>query len=199
MKRQLLVLAPGVGMKWWVWWGRGVGRRLLSPLAHCVFWGTFQNWERFLGAGSSMQNTGPTRWDLSEVSLHDFWGLVGDTDPPRFMSPNTPTTRGGMQSQGHLGRCNCCSVAQSCLTLCNPMDCSTPGFPVLHCLLEFAQTHVHWVSETIQPSHPLLPPSPLAPYPQSFPAPGSLPMSRLSSSAIFINNSFGSFPTPHLD
>ena len=51
-------------------------------------------------------------------------------------------------------------VAQSCLTLCDPMDCSTPGFPVLHHLLEFAQAHVHWVSDAIQSSHPLLPPSP---------------------------------------
>ena len=51
----------------------------------------------------------------------------------------------------------CCSVIQLCLTLCNPMDCSMPGFPVLHYLPEFAQTHVHWVSNTIQPSHPLLP------------------------------------------
>jgi len=42
--------------------------------------------------------------------------------------------------------------------LCNPMDCSVPGFPVLHYLLEFAQTHVHWVSDVTQPSHPLLPP-----------------------------------------
>ena len=40
--------------------------------------------------------------------------------------------------------CCCCSVAKSCLTPCNPMDCSTPGFPVLHYLLHFAQTHVHW-------------------------------------------------------
>ena len=56
----------------------------------------------------------------------------------------------------------CCSVAQSCLTLYDPMDCSTPGFPVLPCLPEFAQTSVHWVGDAIQPSHPLLPPSPLA-------------------------------------
>ena len=49
----------------------------------------------------------------------------------------------------------CCSVAKSCLTLCNPMDCSTLGFPVLHYLPELAQTHVHWVSDAIQPSHPL--------------------------------------------
>ena len=52
------------------------------------------------------------------------------------------------------------SVAQSCPTLCGPMDCSTPGLPVHHQLPEFSQTHVHWVSDAIQPSHPLLSPSP---------------------------------------
>jgi len=52
------------------------------------------------------------------------------------------------------------SVTQSCPTLCDPMDCSTPGFPVHHQLLELIQTHVHWVSDAIQPSHPLSPPSP---------------------------------------
>ena len=56
----------------------------------------------------------------------------------------------------------CCSVAQSCPALCDTINCSTPGFPVLHYLLEFAQTHVHWVSKAIQPSHPLSPPSPPA-------------------------------------
>ena len=55
-----------------------------------------------------------------------------------------------------------CSVAQSCLTLCDPMDCSTSGFPILHHLLEFAQTHVHWVSDTIQAFRPVLSPSPPA-------------------------------------
>ena len=51
------------------------------------------------------------------------------------------------------------SVAQLCPTLCNPMDCSTPGLPVHHQLLEFIQTHVHWVGDAIQPSHPLSSPS----------------------------------------
>ena len=51
----------------------------------------------------------------------------------------------------------CCSVAKLCLTLCDPLDYSMPGFPVLHCLPEFVQSHVHWVSNAIQPSHPLLP------------------------------------------
>ena len=57
------------------------------------------------------------------------------------------------------------SVVQSCLTLCNPMNCSTPGLPVHHQLLEFTQTHVHRVSDAIQPSHPLSSPSPPAPNP----------------------------------
>ena len=58
--------------------------------------------------------------------------------------------------------CCCCSVAQLYLILCNPMDCSTPGFPVLHHLPEHAQTYAHWISDAIQPSHPLLSPSPPA-------------------------------------
>ena len=52
------------------------------------------------------------------------------------------------------------SVAQLCLTLCDPMDCSTPSLPVHHQLPEFTQNHVHWVDDAIQPSHPLLSPSP---------------------------------------
>ena len=66
------------------------------------------------------------------------------------------------------------SVAQSCLTLWDPTDCSTPGLPVHHQLLEFTQTHVHWCHPTISSS--------VAPYsscPQSFPASGSFPMSCL--------------------
>ena len=50
-------------------------------------------------------------------------------------------------------------VAQSCPTLCNPMDCSTPGFPVHHQLPELAQTHIHWVDDAIQPSYRLSSPS----------------------------------------
>ena len=54
------------------------------------------------------------------------------------------------------------SVAQSCLTLCNPLDCRTPGFPAHHQLPELTQTHVHQVGDAIQPSHPLSSPSPLS-------------------------------------
>ena len=71
----------------------------------------------------------------------------------------------------------CCSVMQLCWTLCDPMDCSTPDFPVLQHLLEFAQTHVHWVSDVIQTiSSSVIPFSSCL---QSFPASGSFPMSQL--------------------
>ena len=69
------------------------------------------------------------------------------------------------------------SVAQSCLTLCNPMNRSMAGLPVHHQLLEFTQTHVPRVSDAIQPSHPLSSPSP--PAPKSLPASESFPMSQL--------------------
>ena len=57
------------------------------------------------------------------------------------------------------------SVAQSCLTLCDPLNCNTPGLPVHHQLPEFTQTHVHQVADAIQPSHPLSSPFPPAPNP----------------------------------
>ena len=57
------------------------------------------------------------------------------------------------------------SVTQSCPTLCDPMNCSTPGLPVHHQLPEFTQTHIHRVSDAIQPSHPLSSPSPPTPNP----------------------------------
>ena len=67
------------------------------------------------------------------------------------------------------------SVAQLCSTLCNPMDCSTPGLPVHHELPEFTQTHVHLVGDAIQPSHPLSSPSP--------------PAFNLSQHSVFSNES----------
>ena len=89
----------------------------------------------------------PTPGDLlnpgMELTSHGFPALAG-----RFFTIS-PT-------------CHCCSIPQSCLTVCDPMDCSTPGFPVLHHLPEFTQTYVHWAGEAIQPFHSLLPSSPPA-------------------------------------
>ena len=71
------------------------------------------------------------------------------------------------------------SVAQSCLTLCNLMDCSTSGLPVHHQLPELTQTHAHWVSDAIQLSHPVVPFSSCL---QSFPTSRSFPMSQFFTS-----------------
>ena len=71
------------------------------------------------------------------------------------------------------------SVPQSCPTLCNPMDCSTPGFPVHHQLSELAQTHVHGVGDAIQPSHSVISFSFCL---HSFPASGYFPVSQFSTS-----------------
>ena len=70
-------------------------------------------------------------------------------------------------------------VVQLCLTLWDPMGCSTPGLPVHHQLLEFVQVHVHWVSDAIQPSHPVIPFSSCL---QSFPESQSFPMSQFFTS-----------------
>ena len=90
------------------------------------------------------------------------------------------------------------SVTQACPTLWDPMDYSTPGFPVHHQLLELAQTHVHRVGDAIQPSHPVIPFSSCL---QSFPASGSFPVSwffawhdqsiRASASASVVPVSLG--------
>ena len=65
-----------------------------------------------------------------------------------------------------VGDSSSSSVARSCPTLCDPRDCSMPGLPVHHQLPEFTQTHVHWVSDAIQPSHPLSSPSPAFIFPR---------------------------------
>ena len=86
-------------------------------------------------------------------------GNTGNTDsiPGSRISPG-----GKFPGQRSLVGYSLSSVAQSCLTLCDPKDCSMPGFPVHHQLLELTQTHVHWVGDATQPSHPLSSPLPPA-------------------------------------
>ena len=104
-------------------------------------------WARILG-GMAYPSPGDLRDPGSNSSLLHFlqWqtGSLSLAPPGKLLYPSTQII----------------SVAQSCLTLCNPMDCSTPSLPVHHQLPEFTQTHVHWVSDAIQPSHPLSSPSP---------------------------------------
>ena len=86
------------------------------------------------------------------------WALNRRLDPYKKSSRDT-----GPEGRMPQSAC-CCPVTELCPAVCSPMDCSTPAFPVLHYFPEFAQTHVHWISDAIQPSHPLLPPSPPAFY-----------------------------------
>ena len=81
-----------------------------------------------------------------------------------------------LKYEGEIKSFQFSSVTQSCPTLCNPMNCCMPSLPVHHQLLEFTQTHVHWVSDAIQPSHPLSSPSPPAPNSSQH---QSFPMSQL--------------------
>ena len=94
----------------------------------------------------------------------------------------------------------CFSVPESCPPLCDPMDCSNPGFPVLHYLSEFAQTHVHWVSDAFQPSQSSV--TRFSSWPQSFPALESFPRRLFTSggqnigalAAVLPTNIQGWFP-----
>ena len=109
----------------------------------------------------------PDRWESAE-------NWKQNSDPRSIYSVTSRITSmlSFLRSSSPLQIGCCCSVVQSCLTLCKPMDCSMPGFPVLHCLLELAQTHVHWVGDAIHLilCHPLLLP------------PGSFQMSQLFTS-----------------
>ena len=117
----------------------------------------------------------PTLWDPRFLSPWDSPGkntgvrshsLLQGIFPTQGSNPGLPLCRWILYPLNHQGSQIdlpvVIVVTKSCPTLCDPMDCSTPGFPVLHHLQKFAQTHVHRVSDTIQPSHPLSPSSLLA-------------------------------------
>ena len=93
------------------------------------------------------RNISLMRWHLNQSKYwHPEWKKIREISLKIFAPP--------------IGERHTSSVAELCPTLCNPMDYNTPGFPVLHYFLEFSQTHVHQVSDAIQPSHPLSSPSP---------------------------------------
>ena len=101
------------------------------------------------GDGAICGVTHPPNTPLQAAARH-FMGLVQKTK---------------IMASGPISSVQFSSVAQSCPTLCNPMNRSTPGLPVQHQLPEFTQTHIHRVSDAIQPSHPLSSPFPPAPNP----------------------------------
>ena len=115
----------------------------------------------------------PTPWDLPDPGIEpeplilqvDFLPTEPSEKPLPMVTRNKlgPLVSGSMASwPAPTEHPLCCSVVKLCLTLCDPMDCSTLGFPVFHYFPEFAQIHVHWVSDAIQPSHSLPPSPPLA-------------------------------------
>ena len=133
------------------------GHDLKSPMLPKVFLqGIFKSrvWEGDHKVGGQLVHSSVISWwwwnrvvwerlTLSVLRLQEAWGYIYAHCHPLLIVQFS-------------------SVAQSCPTLCNPVDCSMPGLPVHHQFLEFTQTHVHWVSDVIQPSHPLLSPSPPA-------------------------------------
>jgi len=96
-------------------------------------------------------------WQSHTCELTDGWYLLWSVSVGRlWWDWEVSEMKGGQKSvteekePGVVTDCHCCyTVTKSCLTLCNPRDCSTPGSLVLHCLPEFAQVHVHWVSDAI--------------------------------------------------
>ena len=135
-------------------------------------------WVLKLASGTWRQGV-MIRWfigitNLRDMSLSKLWYLVIDREAWRaavhgiaksqtWLSNWTELKEKVHYTKNQDSHCKYyCSVAQSCPTLCNPIDCSMPGFPVYHQLPEFAQTHVHQVGDAIQPSHPLSSPSPPA-------------------------------------
>ena len=114
--------------------------------------------------------------NCSEVFQTAVFPLTGKQGRKQAPSPasRSLSQEGGIQAGAAwaeqytpfaLSSVHCSSVTQSCMTLCDPMNRSTPGLPVHHQLPEFTQTHVHRVSDAIQPSHPRSSPSPPAPNP----------------------------------
>ena len=109
-------------------------------------------------------------WDSAAQLLVTQEPKVRDQWAKQRLS-HKPGARKGNSKRGN-GHCLHCTATRACRTLCDPNDCSTPGFPVLYHLPEFAQSHVHWVHNA----------SPFSSYPQPFPVLGSFPMSQVFAS-----------------
>ena len=121
-----------------------------------------------IGASASASVLPTNIQDWFPVGLTSLISLQSRQSPhpaplPHRNSSNSIHSWHSIRSFPKGGKFSCCySVAQLCPTLCDPMDCSTPGFQVLPCPPKLAQTHVHWISDAIQPSHPRSSPSPPA-------------------------------------
>ena len=132
----------------------------------------WETWVQSLGGEDPLEKEMATHSVLLPGKFHGWRSLVGYS--PWGHKGSDPTERPHFPEARHGRLCRLClsclsspsvqfsSITQSCLTLCNRIDCSMPGFPVHHQLPELAQTHVHQVGDAIQPSQPQSSPSPLA-------------------------------------
>ena len=134
-----------------------------------------KDWSFSFSIIPSKEHPGLISFRMDCLDLPAVQGTLQEFSPtPQFKSINSlalsflhsPTLK-SIHDHWKNQRCSVqfSSVTQSCPTLCDLMNRSTPGLPVQHQLPEFTQTHIHRVSDAIQPSHPLSPPSPLAPTP----------------------------------
>ena len=153
----------------WCWEGlgaRGEGDNrgwdgwMASPTRWTWVWVDSRSWW-WTGRPGMLRFMGSQRVDMTEWLNWLNWILSKSYDYKRFYILNNWLREVG-RLKIHSNSGDCFLVAKLCLTFWAPMDCSTPGFPVLHYLQKFAQTHVPWVSDAIQPLHSLLPPSPPA-------------------------------------
>ena len=151
----ILTLKPYGPVAWWVT-GHGVAKSQtrLSDWAHT----RTQKIMRMILVSSLLA--------ISEYSVGNMVEHVfKQADRWRILIFSSKTWKLSSLNTGGGSSVQFSSVAQSCLTLCDPMNCSTPGLSVYHQLPEFTQTHVHRVSDVIQPSHPLSSSSPPTPNP----------------------------------
>ena len=132
--------------------------------------GIAQSWTRLKQLSSSSSS------NIFPINFKNFILLQLVSIQCLFVTCKSIVTNTGMRVQFSQFS----SVAQSCPTLCDPMNRNTPGLPVHPQLPESTQSHIHRVGDALQPSHPLL--SPFSSCPQSFPASGSFPMSQLIQS-----------------
>ena len=134
-------------------WG-AVGNKRRSKTYVVAMWSSWTETWWDLIAGKRALGRGHESWNKTGANVASVWG--------RESSVGWGLGRVGQERSDLIWKqlAIICSAAQSCPTLFDPMDCSMPGFLVLHYLPEFAQTHVQGIGDAIRPSHPLSPPSP---------------------------------------
>jgi len=141
----------------WVFPGSSNGKESVCKAENI---GSIPGWGRSPGGGHGNQLQCSFLENSWTEEVGSPWGCKKSDLTKQLTHPSVFHTEVTMENDGcHINH-TFSSVAQLCLTLCNPMNHSMPGLPVHHQLPEFTQTHVHWISDAIQPSHPLSSPSP---------------------------------------